>query len=361
MYVYKNGKLVYQSDAHTGKQTPDVTKPTTTGGGDNDVFTFDDDVTDVAKPTTTGGNASVAGDGDNDVMTFGVGDLDAGSRVVNTWDEDAGTIVPKDPDGNMASTNAGGLNDKTKGGLGGDLYKLTNGDAAAMQQQTGQGKPARTADEEQTGPAQKDMSDDEYLKSLMPMSKEEEERRLRGAKAAQGIAHLGNVFASLGNVIFTGKGAPSQKMGEVQNPDYDRLLERNKQQNQIYQAAVKSRDQLAMQERKLEVQERYQEERLQLQWQMQALQQTKTQVELEWKREANEQKRAKLEKELEKIDEQIQTLRAQQQATLMRAEAYASGVRNQNKNRDQRTANDTERAHKYKSGDDDDDDEFSFE
>lgn len=49
-----------------------------------------------------------------------------------------------------------------------------------------------------------------YLKK--PMTPEEEERRKRSATAVEGIGHLGNVLNAFSNLVFTGKGAPSQAL-----------------------------------------------------------------------------------------------------------------------------------------------------
>lgn len=55
------------------------------------------------------------------------------------------------------------------------------------------------------------------LSTYMPsISQEEIERRKRKAYMTEGIGHLGNALAALGNVYYTGKGAPSQAPGKVQ-------------------------------------------------------------------------------------------------------------------------------------------------
>lgn len=64
-----------------------------------------------------------------------------------------------------------------------------------------------------------------------PITPEEEEKRKRAASAVEGIGHLGNVMNAFSNLIFTGKGAPSQQLPEV--PDEiqkfeDRLAEKRR-------------------------------------------------------------------------------------------------------------------------------------
>lgn len=306
MYVFENGKLVFKPNQPNGVViNAEKGKVEKTYQSDN----------------TNGDNT------DNDVMTFGTGDLDSGSQVVNTWDKDAGNIVQKNPDGSMAVGNASqGLNEKTEGGLGGALYRLPDEKVPVAEQPQGGGdiEPAQGTGA-QNGTLSKDMSDEEYLKALMPMSKEEEEKRLRGAKAAQGIAHLGNVLASLGNVIFTGKGAPSQKMGEVQNPDYDKLLERNRQQNQQYMAAMNSRERLAMQERKMEAQEMFQSKKLELDAQKQELYKAKLDLQMKMAEQKSENDKALTQAKLDKIDEEIRKLQNDEQIARERADAYAQG------------------------------------
>lgn len=64
-----------------------------------------------------------------------------------------------------------------------------------------------------------------------PITPEEEEKRKRAASAVEGIGHLGNVMNAFSNLIFTGKGAPSQQLPEV--PDEiqkfeDRMAEKRR-------------------------------------------------------------------------------------------------------------------------------------
>lgn len=64
-----------------------------------------------------------------------------------------------------------------------------------------------------------------------PITPEEEEKRKRSATAVEGIGHLGNVMNAFSNLIFTGKGAPSQELPKV--PDEiqafeDRMAEKRR-------------------------------------------------------------------------------------------------------------------------------------
>lgn len=64
-----------------------------------------------------------------------------------------------------------------------------------------------------------------------PITPEEEEKRKRAATAVEGIGHLGNVMNAFSNLIFTGKGAPSQELPKV--PDEiqafeDRMAEKRR-------------------------------------------------------------------------------------------------------------------------------------
>lgn len=64
----------------------------------------------------------------------------------------------------------------------------------------------------------KPISDYEYNQNFVnsilknPMSPEEEERRARSAYAVSSVGALGNAMSAFGNLVFTGMGAPSQKL-----------------------------------------------------------------------------------------------------------------------------------------------------
>ena len=76
--------------------------------------------------------------------------------------------------------------------------------------------------------------EDFYQKNMeQPITPEEQQKRVRGAQAAQAIGHLGNVLSSFSNLVFTDKGAPTQTIPSV--PDLnirsfeDRVAEKRRQ------------------------------------------------------------------------------------------------------------------------------------
>lgn len=86
----------------------------------------------------------------------------------------------------------------------------------------------------------------DYLTSLYeelkPISKEEEERRLRGAASANTVAHLGNLLGALGGLYYTTKGAPAQKIADIKNPDYDAFSERVRKQREAHAGRLRDLD-----------------------------------------------------------------------------------------------------------------------
>lgn len=81
-----------------------------------------------------------------------------------------------------------------------------------------------------------------YTKS--PMSPEEEERRRKGASAAEAVGHLGNVLSSFSNLIFTGKGAPSQQLPSVPPPGLQKFEDRVAENRRRYVSQVLSARQM---------------------------------------------------------------------------------------------------------------------
>ena len=76
--------------------------------------------------------------------------------------------------------------------------------------------------------------EDFYQKNMeQPITPEEQQKRVRGAQAAQAIGYLGNVLSSFSNLVFTDKGAPAQTLPSV--PDLnirsfeDRVAEKRRQ------------------------------------------------------------------------------------------------------------------------------------
>lgn len=86
----------------------------------------------------------------------------------------------------------------------------------------------------------------EYLTSLYeelkPISKEEEERRLRGAASANTVAHLGNLLGALGGLYYTTKGAPAQKIADIKSPDYDAFSDRVRKQREAHAGRLRDLD-----------------------------------------------------------------------------------------------------------------------
>lgn len=83
---------------------------------------------------------------------------------------------------------------------------------------------------------------DKLVKTIKPVSEEEEERRIRGAQGATTVAHLGNMLGALGNVIYTGKGAPSQQMGKVQAPNISAYADKVRQQRLAHEDRLMKMD-----------------------------------------------------------------------------------------------------------------------
>lgn len=83
---------------------------------------------------------------------------------------------------------------------------------------------------------------DSLYEELKPISKEEEERRLRGAASANTVAHLGNLLGALGGLYYTTKGAPAQKIADIKNPDYDAFSERVRKQREAHAGRLRDFD-----------------------------------------------------------------------------------------------------------------------
>ena len=83
---------------------------------------------------------------------------------------------------------------------------------------------------------------DSLYEELKPISKEEEERRLRGAASANTVAHLGNLLGALGSLYYTTKGAPAQKVADIKSPDYDAFSERVRKQREAHAGRLRDFD-----------------------------------------------------------------------------------------------------------------------
>lgn len=79
----------------------------------------------------------------------------------------------------------------------------------------------------------------EWFKSFAspPISPEEEERRKKAALAVEGIGHLGNIFSSISNLIYTGKGAPSQTMPQAPSSNIASFEDRIRRMRDNYNSA----------------------------------------------------------------------------------------------------------------------------
>lgn len=92
--------------------------------------------------------------------------------------------------------------------------------------------PVSATDTDMPAPSEYHQFQDLYSQLYeKPITPEEEDRRKRAASAVEGVGHLGNVLSAFSNLIFTGKGAPSQELTKV--PDEiqkfeDRLAEKRR-------------------------------------------------------------------------------------------------------------------------------------
>lgn len=79
----------------------------------------------------------------------------------------------------------------------------------------------------------------EWFKSFAspPISPEEEERRKKAALAVEGIGHLGNIFSSISNLIYTGKDAPSQTMPQAPSSNIASFEDRIRRMRDNYNSA----------------------------------------------------------------------------------------------------------------------------
>lgn len=78
-----------------------------------------------------------------------------------------------------------------------------------------------------------------------PITPEEEDRRKRAASAVEGVGHLGNVLSAFSNLIFTGKGAPSQELPKVPNSRLQTFEDRIAEKRRMYASGLmgaKARD-----------------------------------------------------------------------------------------------------------------------
>lgn len=67
-----------------------------------------------------------------------------------------------------------------------------------------------------------------------PITPEDERRRKRATSAVEGVGHLGNVLSAFSNLIFTGKGAPSQELPKVPDSRLQTFEDRIAEKRRMY-------------------------------------------------------------------------------------------------------------------------------
>lgn len=115
------------------------------------------------------------------------------------------------------------------------------------------------------------LSDLEYLEAMMPINKDEEERRLRTASAMNGLTHLGRALAAFGNYAYASKGAPAITLPQVRNEDiidkWQDRMDRQKRQYLQSKTAIEShrmqmdraQQQLELEKQRVEAANQYKE------------------------------------------------------------------------------------------------------
>lgn len=103
-----------------------------------------------------------------------------------------------------------------------------------------------TADIDMPAPSEYHQFQDLYSQLYeKPITPEEEDRRKRAASAAEGVGHLGNVLSAFSNLIFTGKGAPSQELPKVPDSRLQTFEDRIAEKRRMYASGLmgaKARD-----------------------------------------------------------------------------------------------------------------------
>lgn len=94
-----------------------------------------------------------------------------------------------------------------------------------------------------------------------PMTPEEEQRRKRAAAAVEGIGHLGNVMNAFSNLVFTGKGAPSQKLPDVPAGELQKFEDRIAEKRRMYASGLMGARDKDLQDWKNEYLMRYNEKK----------------------------------------------------------------------------------------------------
>ena len=103
-----------------------------------------------------------------------------------------------------------------------------------------------TADIDMPAPSEYHQFQDLYSQLYeKPITPEEEDRRKRAASAVEGVGHLGNVLSAFSNLIFTGKGAPSQELPKVPDSRLQKFEDRIAEKRRMYASGLmgaKARD-----------------------------------------------------------------------------------------------------------------------
>lgn len=103
-----------------------------------------------------------------------------------------------------------------------------------------------TADTDMPDPSEYHQFQDLYSQLYeKPITPEEEDRRKRAASAVEGVGHLGNVLSAFSNLIFTGKGAPSQELPKVPDSRLQTFEDRIAEKRRMYASGLmgaKARD-----------------------------------------------------------------------------------------------------------------------
>ncbi len=103
-----------------------------------------------------------------------------------------------------------------------------------------------TADIDMPAPSEYHQFQDLYSQLYeKPITPEEEDRRKRAASAVEGVGHLGNVLSAFSNLIFTGKGAPSQELPKVPDSRLQTFEDRIAEKRRMYASGLmgaKARD-----------------------------------------------------------------------------------------------------------------------
>lgn len=180
---------------------------------------------------------------------------DGGQQTPSTVPQDNGNggqptqpTQPKQGDGGQPVTPPatspatppvqGNQNEDEKGQKGGN-------DGNDGGQGNGGGSQGRDNDTPQKPTLQSNYEDIYNMYMQPALSPEEEARRKRGAAAAEGVGHLGNVLNAFSNLFFVNQGAPNMELPKVAPTELQKFEERVAEQRRKYvagQMAAKGQD-----------------------------------------------------------------------------------------------------------------------